>query len=79
MNLVLQGAPLARDDLSEIAALTGANHIVTLGATAWRLTGVAEQDAIVPYCAQRGLDYAWAEVFCHICCVSLTYEQHCIC
>ncbi len=59
MNLVLQGAPLARDDLSEIAALTGANHIVTLSATAWRFTGVAEQDAIVPYCAERGIDHAW--------------------
>jgi phosphoserine phosphatase len=59
MNLVLQGAPIARDDLSRIAALTGANYIVTLGPTAYRLTGVAEGAPIEAFCAQQGLDLAW--------------------
>lgn len=59
MNLVLQGAPLARDALSQLVALTGANHVVTLGPSAWRLTGVSEQNAVESYCAQHQLDYAW--------------------
>jgi phosphoserine phosphatase len=59
MNLVLQGAPIGRDDLSRIAALTNANHIVTLGATAYRLTGVTEGAPIEAFCSQHGLDHAW--------------------
>ena len=59
MNLVLQGAPLPGDALSEIVALTGASHVVTLGPSAWRLTRAAEQPQVQPWCAQRGLDYAW--------------------
>jgi len=63
MNLVLQGAalapPLSKDAISELVALTGANHVVTLGACAWRLTGVSEQPHVQPWCAQRGLDFAW--------------------
>lgn len=63
MNLVLQGspqaAPLTRDALAEIVALVGANHVVTLGANAWRLTGAAERPQVEPWCAQRGLDFAW--------------------
>ena len=59
MNLVLQGAPIARDDLSRLAALTNANHIVSLGDTAVRLTGVAEGAPIEPFCSQHALDFAW--------------------
>jgi phosphoserine phosphatase len=59
MNLVLQGAALSGDALSEIVALTGANHVVTLGPLAWRLAHAAEQPQVQPWCAQRGLDYAW--------------------
>ena len=59
MNLVLQGAALSDDALGEIVALTGANHVVALGPCAWRLTRAAEQPGVQPWCAQRGLDYAW--------------------
>ena len=58
LNLVLQGAPLSRDELTQVTAQVGANHIVTLGATAWRLTGVREAD-VEAFCAERGLDFAW--------------------
>jgi len=59
VNLVLQGAPLSGDALSEIVALTGASHVVTLGPSAWRLARAAEQPQVQPWCAQRGLDWAW--------------------
>ena len=59
MNLVLQGAALSNDAIGEIVALTGANHVVTLGPCAWRLTRAAEQPGVQPWCAQRGLDFAW--------------------
>ena len=59
MNLVLQGAGLAGDAISEIVALTGASHVVTLGPSAWRLTRAAEQPQVQPWCAQRSLDFAW--------------------
>ena len=59
MNLVLQGAPLSNDALSEIVALTGANHVVTLGPCAWRLTRATEEPAVQAWCAQRDLDLAW--------------------
>ena len=63
MNLVLQAAalspPLTKDAISELVALTGANHVVTLGACAWRLTGVSEQPQVQAWCAQRALDFAW--------------------
>jgi phosphoserine phosphatase len=59
VNLVLQGAPLSGDAIGEIVALTGANHVVTLGASAWRLTRAAQEPRVEPWCAQRGLDCAW--------------------
>ena len=59
MNLVLQGAELAGDAISEIVALTGASHVVTLGPCAWRLPHAAQEPQVEPWCAQRGLDYAW--------------------
>ena len=59
MNLVLQGAGLAGDAISDIVALTGASHVVTLGPCAWRLPHAAQEPQVEPWCAQRGLDYAW--------------------
>jgi phosphoserine phosphatase len=59
VNLVLQGAPLPGDALSEIVALTGASQVVTLGPSAWRLARAAEQPQVQPWCAQRSLDFAW--------------------
>jgi len=58
LNLVLQGAPLSRDELTQVTALVGANHIVSLGTNAWRLTGVKEAD-VDAFCAERSLDFAW--------------------
>jgi len=59
VNLVLQGAALSGDAISEIVALTGASHVVTLGPSAWRLTRAAQEPQVEPWCAQRGLDCAW--------------------
>lgn len=59
MNLVLQGAALRPDTLGELAAFTAANHIVTLGPQAYRLTGAREQPAIEAFCAEHSLDFAW--------------------
>lgn len=63
MNLVIQGAPqgqrLTQDEITQLVALAGANHVVTLGPCAWRLTGVAPRHEIEPWCAQRELDFAW--------------------
>ena len=59
MNLVLQGAALNPDSLGELVALTGANHVVTLGPSAYRLTGVQESPHVEPFCSQRRLDFAW--------------------
>jgi len=59
MNLVVQGAALAPDALGELAALVGANHVVTLGGDAYRLTGAQETPMAEPWCAQRQLDFAW--------------------
>jgi phosphoserine phosphatase len=59
MNLVIQGAPLTPDVLGELVALVQANHVVTLGGDAYRLTGVSETPRVEPWCAQRQLDFAW--------------------
>lgn len=59
MNLVIQGAPLTPDVLGELVALAQANHVVTLGSDAYRLTGATEMPAVEPWCAQRQLDFAW--------------------
>lgn len=59
MNLVLQGAALSSDAIGEIVAITAANHVVTLGPCAWRLTRAVEQTEVQSWCAQRELDCAW--------------------
>jgi phosphoserine phosphatase len=33
--------------------------VVTLGADAWRLAHAAQEPQVEPWCAQRGLDWAW--------------------
>ncbi len=59
MNLVLQGAPVPREELTPLLAALGANHVVSLGPGALRLTGVHESPLVEPFCAQRALDFAW--------------------
>jgi phosphoserine phosphatase len=59
VNLVVQGSALTNDALSEIVALTGASHVITLGPRAWRLAHAGEQPQVQSWCAQRGLDWAW--------------------
>jgi phosphoserine phosphatase len=59
VNLVVQGSALSNDALGELVALTGANHVISLGARAWRLTRAAQEPQVEPWCAQRGLDCAW--------------------
>ncbi|TAN52454.1 MAG: phosphoserine phosphatase SerB [Betaproteobacteria bacterium] len=59
MNLVIQGASLTPDALGELVAMVQANHVVTLGPGAYRLTGAREVPEVEPWCAQRQLDFAW--------------------
>lgn len=59
MNLVLQGTVLGADVLGQLVALTGANHVVTLGPEAYRLTGASEARAIEAFCAEHCVDFAW--------------------
>lgn len=59
MNLVIQGASLTPDPLGELVAMVQANHVVTLGPGAYRLTGAREVPQVEPWCAQRQLDFAW--------------------
>ena len=59
MNLVVQGASLTPDTLGELVAIVQANHVVTLGREAYRLTGASEVPEVEPWCAQRLLDFAW--------------------
>ncbi|TAK46234.1 MAG: phosphoserine phosphatase SerB [Betaproteobacteria bacterium] len=59
MNLVIQGASLTPDPLGELVAMVQANHVVTLGPGAYRLTGAREVPEVEPWCAQRQLDFAW--------------------
>jgi phosphoserine phosphatase len=59
VNLVLQGAALAGDAISEIVALTGASHVVTLGPCAWRLPHATQEPRVEAWCVQRSLDFAW--------------------
>ena len=59
MNLVIQGGPIRRDELTQLVALVEANHVIDLGAGAWRLSSAQEDPSIEAFCAQRGLDFAW--------------------
>ena len=59
MNLIIQGAVLADDELRKIAQLAGAQHIERLGAAAWRLIGAQRRPGVAEYCAGAGLDYGF--------------------
>ena len=63
MNLVIQGDPvncaIRRDELTQLAALVEASHVIDLGPGAWRLASALDDPSIEAFCAQRGLDFAW--------------------
>ena len=59
MNLVIQGAALAEDDLREIARLAGAQRIERIGAAAARLVGVEPRPGVAERCARAGLDFGY--------------------
>lgn len=59
MNLIIQGALLADDELRQIAQLAGAQHTERLGAAAWRLIGAQRRPGVAEYCAGAGLDYGF--------------------
>jgi phosphoserine phosphatase len=63
MNLVIQGGQvggtISRDELTQLVALTQANHVIDLGPGAWRLPNARDDPSIEAFCAQRGLDFAW--------------------
>ena len=59
MNLVIQGAAIADDDLRQISRLAGAQQIERLGAAAWRLTGAQQRTGIAEYCARARLDFGF--------------------
>jgi phosphoserine phosphatase len=59
MNLIIQGAALADDDLRRLAALAGAQRVERLGDAAWRLTGAQQRPGVSEYCACVGLDFGF--------------------
>ena len=59
MNLIIQGAVIADDDLRQIAQLAGTHQIERLGATACRLIGAQQRPGIAEYCGRAGLDYGF--------------------
>jgi phosphoserine phosphatase len=58
--LVVQGHPLAETALAELSALAGATAERT-GPAAVRITGVARSDAVVAWCCERRLDFAYLD------------------
>jgi phosphoserine phosphatase len=62
MNLVIQGATLALDDLRRLSELTGAGGIERLGASACRLIGTQRRRGVAAYCARAGLDFGFVPV-----------------
>jgi len=59
MNLIVQGAALAEDDLQRLAALTAAQRIERLGSTACRLVAAMQAPGIAEYCARACLDFGF--------------------
>ncbi|MGP1678553.1 MAG: phosphoserine phosphatase SerB [Burkholderiales bacterium] len=59
MNLIIQGAALAEDDLRQLAHLTGTQRIERLGAGACRLVGARQAPGIAEYCARARLDFGF--------------------
>ncbi len=46
MNLVIQGHPISRDELTQLIALVQANHVIDLGPGAWRLSRAQDAPSI---------------------------------
>jgi phosphoserine phosphatase len=59
MNLVIQGATLADDDLRQISQLAGTQRIERLGSAACRLVGAQQRTGVAEYCARAGLDFGF--------------------
>jgi phosphoserine phosphatase len=59
MNLVVQGGPLAREALAEVALAARAAQIVDLGGNAWRFEGTTRIAGIERWCSDRQVDCAW--------------------
>ncbi len=59
MNLIIQGAALAEDDLRQLAQLAGAQRVERLGTAACRLIGARQGPKIAEYCARARLDFGF--------------------
>ncbi|MBK5102953.1 MAG: phosphoserine phosphatase SerB [Burkholderiales bacterium] len=59
MNLIIQGAVLAEEDLRQLAQLTGAQRIERLGPAACRLIGARQEPGVAEYCARAALDFGY--------------------
>ncbi len=59
MNLIVQGAALAEDDLRQLSQLASAQRVERLGAAAWRLIGARQAPGIAEYCARARLDFGF--------------------
>ena len=59
MNLIVQGAVLADDDLRQLAHLAVARRIERLTPVACRLIGARQEPGVAEYCARAGLDFGF--------------------
>lgn len=59
MNLIVQGATLADEDLRRIAQLAGTQQIERLGSGAGRLVGAQRQPGVAEYCERAQLDFGF--------------------
>ena len=59
MNLIVQGAALADEDVRQLAQLAGARQTERLGTAACRLIGARQGPGIAEYCARAGLDFGF--------------------
>ena len=59
MQLVIQGATLAAEDLRQLSHLSGAQRIERLGPAACRLIGAQQGPGIAEYCARARLDFGF--------------------
>ena len=59
MNLIIQGALLADDDLRQLSHLAGAQRIERLAPGAYRLTGAQQRPGIAEYCTRARLDFGF--------------------
>jgi phosphoserine phosphatase len=59
MNLIIQGAAVADEDLRQIARLAGTQQIERLGSAAYRLVAARQDPGIAAYCVRTGLDFGF--------------------